>query len=706
MANIVVRALRALGVGRASVEPDEVLALPEYARGFEVTKQEGGGSLVAQIIEQTTAPSRGDAELVAAYKRHPWLRAVLERIAFAVAGAQPMVYRRRGNERRLLEQHPLYDLWYRPNPILTGLSVWRLLETYVDLKGDGFGIMERSGSGRIVEVWPIPPTWVKETPTTRKPYFEVEHGSYRQIVDEADMLWLRQCDPANPYGRGSGIAQALADELDTDEFAAKHIKDWFYNKAIPALMIALKGASKDQALLAQKKFDDMHRGRGRGSRTHFHGGDMDVKQLNPSFRDMQLVELRQFERDAIVQVFGVPPEILGIIENSNRATIDGADEIFSRWVVTPRLDFIASELNMRIVPSFGSDLELEFDSVVPNDRSYELEVMKAAPWAFRANEFRARAGEDDVDANENRYGIPRNIQDLVEQLSDDLTPRTGGAASVDGGERAFTKTINPAELEMVVDALDTIVLEALYEPEVRQLVLDFGQDAIDSAGLAGSFNVLSPIVIDHIENAAGDLIEGINVTTRNAIRSALQEGVLAGEGPRQLANRISDVMRDATRRRAITIARTEVARSANFARWQGMAQSGVVFRRRWVTARDARVRDPHRFLHGKTAGINEPFSLSDGGRSVTAMHPGGFGVASLDINCRCVTVPVVDLGDEGKRFTDEDATQEELDDEAERLASKFDRWEERVRRAFARGFRQQEGDLLDVLERLTAGRAP
>src|SRR5262249_32651471 len=34
---------------------------------------------------------------------------------------------------------------------------------------------------------------------------------------------------------------------------------------------------------------------------------------------LQMVQLRQFERDMVVQVFGIPPEILGILANSNRA---------------------------------------------------------------------------------------------------------------------------------------------------------------------------------------------------------------------------------------------------------------------------------------------------------------------------------------------------------------------------------------------------
>jgi len=34
-----------------------------------------------------------------------------------------------------------------------------------------------------------------------------------------------------PTGGGAGVAEALADELDTDEFAAKFTKSFFFNRA-------------------------------------------------------------------------------------------------------------------------------------------------------------------------------------------------------------------------------------------------------------------------------------------------------------------------------------------------------------------------------------------------------------------------------------------------------------------------------------------
>ena len=52
----------------------------------------------------------------------------------------------------------------------------------------------------------------------------------------------------------------------------------------------------------------------------------------------------------------------------------------------------------------------------------------------------------------------------------------------------------------------------------------------------------------------------------------------------------------------------------------------------WHTQLDNRVRDTHDYLEGMTKPLNEEFHTYNGD---SAQHPGGFGIASEDINCRC-----------------------------------------------------------------------
>lgn len=59
---------------------------------------------------------------------------------------------------------------------------------------------------------------------------------------------------------------------------------------------------------------------------------------------------------------------------------------------------------------------------------------------------------------------------------------------------------------------------------------------------------------------------------------------------------------------------------------------GIATHKTWVTMQDEKVRDSHWYLDGLTVKIDEYFYTLNGDR---AKHPGEFGVASEDINCRC-----------------------------------------------------------------------
>lgn len=62
-------------------------------------------------------------------------------------------------------------------------------------------------------------------------------------------------------------------------------------------------------------------------------------------------------------------------------------------------------------------------------------------------------------------------------------------------------------------------------------------------------------------------------------------------------------------------------------------EQGVRLNKKWVTMKDNRVRDSHDYLDGVTIPLHDRFYTYTG---ASALHPGGFGQADEDVNCRCV----------------------------------------------------------------------
>jgi HK97 family phage portal protein len=228
-------------------------------------------------------------------------------------------------------------------------------------------------------------------------------GAWQQQIPANEVLWIQNPNPADPYGRGTGLGKAIDDEIALDEYAAKHTASFFKNSARPDLIVMPKDGSNftdtDKAVF-QQFWNEQLQGFWRGFKPLFLKTPVEVKTLDQNFRNMQLKELRDQERDTIIQTWGVPPELFGIVTSSNRSTIDMAPFIFATYVLVPRLERMRDTLQARLIPEYDESIILDYVSPVPEDRLFKQSVMNGQPGAFYANEFRELAGlppEDELD---------------------------------------------------------------------------------------------------------------------------------------------------------------------------------------------------------------------------------------------------------------------------------------------------------------------
>ena len=403
-----------------------------------------GGQLMAGVLPAGgEPPPRNAADYLEAYKNMPWLRAVLGRIGYDVAAVEWFLSVQRKDGRavrnRVLQRaaptqrrkamlalaaageleeitdHVLLDLLHDANPMHTGLEVRRITQVHLDSVGESFWLLERNKLDVPAFTWPLPPSWVKATPTPSVPFYRVESGQWNTQIPASEMMWFLDADPANPYGRGTGVARALADELETDEYAAKTVKSVFFNRARPDLIVFPKGdetMNEDNVRRLQNDWNAHNRGFFRQFRTYFLKKAVEVKEIDTNFRTLELTKIREFERETILQVFGVSPEILGIIKpGSSRATITTADSIYARRVLVPRLEVLRTLMQARLVPQYDERLILDYVSPVREDEEQQLLAAKTAPWALTQDEWRARQGADPVPDDAGQvFLVPTNLQ--------------------------------------------------------------------------------------------------------------------------------------------------------------------------------------------------------------------------------------------------------------------------------------------------------
>lgn len=129
-----------------------------------------------------------------------------------------------------------------------------------------------------------------------------------------------------------------------------------------------------------------------------------------------------------------------------------------------------------------------------------------------------------------------------------------------------------------------------------------------------------------------------------------------------------------TLNQAFRIVRTESHRIHEEVKFQTIDkvknETGADIVKQWDSSIDKRTRPSHAALDGQLREIEQPFKCPLNGH--TAMYPGGFGIASEDINCRCVMLQrarwALDQSELEKAVGNLDGMS---DDELEELAKKF-----------------------------------
>ena len=159
------------------------------------------------------------------------------------------------------------------------------------------------------------------------------------------------------------------------------------------------------------------------------------------------------------------------------------------------------------------------------------------------------------------------------------------------------------------------------------------------AEVALGFTVINPKAVEAAILSPLDRISWPERVKDNAqvmvkqIREEITRGIIQGNSYDKTAKAVTERV-NVGASKALRIVQTETHRAVSQgtqASFEQAAAKGLIFKRVWVSTLDGRTRDSHRSLDGQKVDIDQPFTI----RGYTAMYPGGFGIASEDINCRC-----------------------------------------------------------------------
>lgn len=178
-----------------------------------------------------------------------------------------------------------------------------------------------------------------------------------------------------------------------------------------------------------------------------------------------------------------------------------------------------------------------------------------------------------------------------------------------------------------------------YFSTIYQVESETGQElpidsVVDSSYIRHSIaSPIKPTLLSTVLYANRDKLAG-------KAGEALRNGLIQGKGYRDIAVEITR-WTESTYKQSLRIAITEGHRIRGQAKQKAQEDAvnlGARLEKMWMSALDTRVRSSHRKMDGQVVKIDEEFTNSNGNKTLS---PGNFGIAKEDINCRCISVTIV-----------------------------------------------------------------
>jgi len=349
----------------------------------------------ARHIEALTAHNRYpqspplDAQPSRVYEQSPWVYVAINRIAEAGALVPLRVYRRQGEQRISLHNHPLEQLLAQPNPLTSGFELLEQTLGALELHGNAYWFLAGDAQGLPQEIWLLRPDRMRILPDAQRLVagYLYEVDGQQVPLDAKEVAHFRRWHPTNDFYGLSPIAAARGAILSD-----RHMAEWNRNtfgkdRGVPAGIVSIRDFISDADFERLKREWSANYG-GTARKTAFlRGGNIEWQHIGMSHSDLDFLQGRRAQRDEILNIFGVP---IGLIsENATEANAKVAERQFIERTLWPKLVRLAQKISQELLPFYGGDLLADFDDIRPTDTQARLDEIRTAYPLLSINELRA-----------------------------------------------------------------------------------------------------------------------------------------------------------------------------------------------------------------------------------------------------------------------------------------------------------------------------
>jgi HK97 family phage portal protein len=329
------------------------------------------------------------------------------RVIAETIGSLPLgIYRRGRDGRELDRNHPLYYLLHdSPNADMTAFEFWELAAKCLCLSGNFYARIQTNQRGDVTQLTPLSPSSMR---VFRDPETGVMVYQYGQSMFTAsDILHIPGLgydgeDSLTGYSPVGYMAQALGMTQDAEGYGANFFRN---NATPPAYMTVPQALSNEARKNLQTWLMENYGGVRNAGKIGVLEQGAEIRTVAINHRDMQFLELRQYQKADICSIFRVPPHMIQDLTRSTNNNIEHQGIDFATHTIRPWLTRIEKRINLQLFgPREATNYYAEFnmDALLRGDAASRASYYSAMRniGALNANEIRSKENMNPYDGGE------------------------------------------------------------------------------------------------------------------------------------------------------------------------------------------------------------------------------------------------------------------------------------------------------------------
>jgi HK97 family phage portal protein len=355
-----------------------------YYDAAEYDVQNGFGLVFGNSVNVT---ERNALTIAAVY-------ACAAKISSTVAGLDAEVWQQENGTKTPAITHPVYPLLKNaPNDYQTVFEFIETVTSYAVLRGRGYAVIERDGSGYATAFHCAPTEEVEEVKTDAGRAFKTKHFGIVFPEDMLEIYNLQRRSPIALHRDNLGLSVA------SKNFGKKYFEDGQLTGVI----------STDQPLRKEqmKEVRDNWREQGSaGVKLVPHG--LKYQRISISPDEAQFLGVQKFQAEEVCRIFNVPPSLIWLDNQTTYNNVEQQQIMFARQTIAPWVQRWEQELSRKVLQERERPehyIRMNMDEMYRADMTARIQFYEGMTrlGAMSINEVRNRENMNPVDGGNTHF---------------------------------------------------------------------------------------------------------------------------------------------------------------------------------------------------------------------------------------------------------------------------------------------------------------